>query len=159
MSQYEFSVSVQTRYLPDQSDPDSHQFAFAYTLTIRNTGQIAAQLISRHWIITDSDAHVQEVKGLGVVGHQPLIPPGEQFEYTSWAVIATPVGTMRGEYFCVAEDGERFEAPIAEFALHMAYAAHASLKWTSGVLPRRSLASSGSRGSDAFSFPTMSTRR
>ncbi|SAK90930.1 ApaG protein [Caballeronia glebae] len=124
MSQYEFSVSVQTRYLPEQSDPDSRQYAFAYTLTIRNTGQVAAQLISRHWIITDSNDHVQEVKGLGVVGHQPLLPPGEQFEYTSWAVIATPVGTMRGEYFCVAEDGERFEAPIAEFALHMPRTLH-----------------------------------
>jgi ApaG protein len=124
MSQYEFSVSVETRYLPDQSDPDSRQYAFAYTLTIRNTGQVAAQLISRHWIITDSDGHVQEVKGLGVVGHQPLIAPGEQFEYTSWAVIATPVGTMRGEYFCVAEDAERFEAPIAEFALHMPRTLH-----------------------------------
>lgn len=97
---------------------------FAYTLTIRNTGQVAAQLISRHWIITDSDNHVQEVKGLGVVGHQPLLPPGEQFEYTSWAVIATPVGTMRGEYFCVAEDGERFEAPVPEFALHMPRTLH-----------------------------------
>ena len=111
MSQYEFSVSVQTQYLPEQSEPDAHQFAFAYTLTIRNTGQVAAQLISRHWIITDSDDVVQEVKGLGVVGNQPLLPPGEKFEYTSWAVIATPVGTMRGSYFCVAEDGERFEAP------------------------------------------------
>jgi len=99
MSQYEFSVSVQTQYLPEQSDPDARQFAFAYTLTIRNTGQIAAQLISRHWIITDSDDVVQEVKGLGVVGNQPLLPPGEKFEYTSWAVIATPVGTMRGSYF------------------------------------------------------------
>ena len=76
--------------------PGRHQFAFAYTLTIRNTGQVAAQLISRHWIITDSDEVVQEVKGLGVVGNQPLLKPGENFEYTSWAVIATPVGTMRG---------------------------------------------------------------
>ncbi|CAN7472597.1 Protein ApaG [Caballeronia sp. SBC1] len=124
MSQYEFSVSVQTQYLPEQSDPDARQFAFAYTLTIRNTGQVAAQLISRHWIITDSDDVVQEVKGLGVVGNQPLLPPGEKFEYTSWAVIATPVGTMRGSYFCVAEDGERFEAPIAEFSLHMPRTLH-----------------------------------
>src|ERR1700722_18604783 len=110
MSQYEFSVSVQTQYLPEQSDPDARQFA--------------AELISRHWIITDSDDVVQEVKGLGVVGNQPLLPPGEKFEYTSWAVIATPVGTMRGSYFCVAEDGERFEAPIAEFALHMPRTLH-----------------------------------
>ncbi|QSN60928.1 MULTISPECIES: Co2+/Mg2+ efflux protein ApaG [unclassified Caballeronia] len=124
MSQYEFTVSVETRYMPEQSDPDSRQYAFAYTLTIRNTGQVTAQLISRHWIITDSDNQVQEVKGLGVVGQQPLLAPGEQFEYTSWAVIATPVGTMRGEYFCVADDGERFEAPIAEFALHVPRTLH-----------------------------------
>ncbi len=124
MSQYQFTVSVKTSYLPEQSDPDRRQYAFAYTLTIRNTGQVAAQLIARHWIITDSENHVQEVKGLGVVGHQPLLQPGEQFEYTSWAVIATPVGTMRGAYFCVAEDGERFDAPVDEFALHMPRTLH-----------------------------------
>lgn len=124
MSQYEFSVSAQTRYLPEQSDPEHRQYAFAYTLTIRNTGQVAAQLIARHWIITDSENQVQEVKGLGVVGHQPLLQPGEQFEYTSWAVIRTPVGTMRGAYFCVADDGERFEAPVPEFALQMPRTLH-----------------------------------
>jgi ApaG protein len=124
MSQYQFTVSVKTSYLPEQSDPERRQYAFAYTLTIRNTGQVAAQLIARHWIITDSERHVQEVKGLGVVGHQPLLQPGEQFEYTSWAVIETPVGTMRGSYFCVAEDGERFDAPIDEFALHMPRTLH-----------------------------------
>ena len=124
MSQYEFSVSVETRYLPEQSDPDSRQYAFAYTLTIRNTGQVAAQLISRHWIITDSNNHVQDVKGLGVVGHQPLLPPGEQFEYTSWAVIATPVGTMKGTYNMVADDGTRFDATINEFVLSMPRVLH-----------------------------------
>jgi ApaG protein len=124
MSQYQFSVSAQTRYLPEQSDPERGQYAFAYTLTIRNTGQVTAQLIARHWVITDSESKIQEVKGLGVVGHQPLLKPGEQFEYTSWAVIATPVGTMSGEYFCVAEDGERFETPISEFALQMPRTLH-----------------------------------
>lgn len=124
MNQYQFSVAAQTRYLPEQSDPEHRQYAFAYTLTIRNTGQVPAQLIARHWIITDSEAQIQEVKGLGVVGHQPLLQPGEQFEYTSWAVIATPVGTMRGEYFCVAEDGERFEAPVPEFTLQMPRTLH-----------------------------------
>ncbi len=124
MSQYQFSVSSQTRYLPEQSNPERRQYAFAYTLTIRNTGQVAAQLIARHWVITDSDNQVQEVKGLGVVGHQPLLQPGEQFEYTSWAVIETPEGTMRGSYFCVAEDGERFEAPVPEFALQMPRTLH-----------------------------------
>ncbi|WP_118184973.1 Co2+/Mg2+ efflux protein ApaG [Paraburkholderia phosphatilytica] len=124
MSQYEFSVQAQVRYLPEESDAERRQYAFAYTLTIRNTGQVPAQLIARHWIITDSEQHVQEVKGLGVVGHQPLLKPSEQFEYTSWAVIATPVGTMRGSYFCVAEDGERFEAPVPEFILQMPRTLH-----------------------------------
>jgi ApaG protein len=124
MSQYEFSVSAQVQFLPVESDPERRQYAFAYTLTIRNTGQVPAQLIARHWVITDSEKTVQEVKGLGVVGHQPLLKPGEQFEYTSWAVIATPVGTMRGEYFCVAEDGERFDAPVPEFILRMPRTLH-----------------------------------
>lgn len=124
MSQYEFSVSAQVQYLPDESDPEQRKYAFAYTLTIRNSGQVPAQLISRHWVITDSDETVQEVKGLGVVGHQPLLKPGEQFEYTSWAVIATPVGTMRGAYFCVADDGERFDAPVSEFMLRMPRTLH-----------------------------------
>ena len=124
MSQYELSVSAQTRYLPEQSDPEHRQYAFAYTLTIRNTGQVAAQLIARHWIITDRENHVQEAKGLGVIGQQPLLQPGEQFEYTSWAVLETPIGTMRGAYFCVADDGERFEAPVPEFALHMPRTLH-----------------------------------
>jgi ApaG protein len=117
MSAYEFSVDVQPRYLPEESDPDEGVFAFAYTVTIRNTGRVAAQLISRHWIITDANGRVEEVKGLGVVGHQPLLKPGEGFEYTSWTRLATPRGTMGGSYFCVAEDGERFEAPIPAFSL------------------------------------------
>jgi ApaG protein len=124
MSQYEFTVTVRPQYLPEQSEPDRRQFAFAYTVTIRNTGDIPAQLISRHWVITDSDNRVQEVSGLGVIGHQPFLQPGEQFEYTSWEMVATPVGTMRGEYFCVAEDGARFEAPILEFALTMPRTLH-----------------------------------
>jgi ApaG protein len=124
MSQYEFSVSSQVRYIAEESDPEHRKYAFAYTLTIRNTGQVTAQLIARHWVITDSENRVQEVKGLGVVGHQPLLKPGEQFEYTSYAVIATPVGTMRGEYFCVAEDGERWDAPVPEFVLRMPRTLH-----------------------------------
>jgi ApaG protein len=124
MSQYEFSVASQVRYISEESDPEHRKYAFAYTLTIRNTGQVTAQLIARHWVITDSENRVQEVKGLGVVGHQPLLKPGEQFEYTSYAVIATPVGTMRGEYFCVAEDGERWDAPVPEFVLRMPRTLH-----------------------------------
>ncbi len=121
---YQLSVSVQTRYLGDQSDPSKGQFAFAYTIRITNTGSVPSQLISRHWLITDANGKVIEVKGLGVVGHQPLLAPGQSFEYTSGTQLATPTGTMRGSYFCVADDGERFEAPIAEFSLAMPRTLH-----------------------------------
>jgi ApaG protein len=114
---YEVAVSAATQYLPDQSDEAAGRFAFAYTITIRNAGSVAAQLISRHWIITDAQGLVQEVRGLGVVGAQPLLQPGESFEYTSGASIATAVGTMHGTYQMVAEDGTRFEAPIPQFTL------------------------------------------
>ena len=114
---YAFSVIVQTAYLPDQSSPDDNQYAFAYTVSIRNTGSLAAQLISRHWIITDANNHVHEVKGLGVVGAQPLLQPNQQFEYTSGSVLATPVGSMRGSYKIVAEDGTFFDAEIMPFTL------------------------------------------
>jgi ApaG protein len=116
---YEVNVEVLSRYLPEQSDPGAGKYAFAYDVRITNTGKVAAQIISRHWIITDSNGKVVEVKGLGVVGHQPLLAPGQRFEYTSGSQIGTPTGSMRGSYFCVAEDGERFEAPIGEFALAM----------------------------------------
>ncbi|MCC2974322.1 Co2+/Mg2+ efflux protein ApaG [Massilia sp. IC2-476] len=124
MPAYEFAVSVRTQYLPEQSNPDRDQFVFSYTITIRNTGSIAAQLISRHWVITDASSRVQEVRGLGVVGHQPLLQPGQQFEYTSGTQVATPQGSMYGEFFCVAEDGHRFEAPIPEFVLAQPGALH-----------------------------------
>jgi ApaG protein len=114
---YAFKVSVQTAYLPDQSNPDDHKYAFAYTVTIANVGNIAAQLISRHWIITDANNYVQEVKGLGVVGAQPLLAPGQQFDYTSGTLLATPVGAMRGSYKIVAEDGTFFDAVIEPFTL------------------------------------------
>jgi len=114
---YDIAVSTIAQYLADQSDENAGRFVFAYTITIRNTGAVAAQLISRHWIITDSQGLVQEVRGLGVVGAQPLLQPGERFEYTSGASIATPVGTMRGSYQMVATDGTRFEAAIPEFTL------------------------------------------
>lgn len=121
---YEINVSAQTEYLADQSDPVGGRYVFAYTITVRNTGSITAQLISRHWIITDAEAHVQEVRGLGVVGQQPLLRPGESFEYTSGCALTTPVGTMRGAYQMVAEDGIHFEAPIAEFTLAMPRVLH-----------------------------------
>lgn len=116
-TQYAFSVSVQTAYLPDQSNAEQNKFAFAYTVTITNIGNIAAQLISRHWVITDSHHHVQEVKGLGVVGAQPLLGPSQQFEYTSGTILVTQEGEMRGSYFMVAVDGTPFEAVIEPFVL------------------------------------------
>ncbi len=121
---YEIVVTAESQYLAEQSDPQEGRYVFAYHITIRNTGNIAAQLISRHWIIRDADAHVQEVRGLGVVGHQPLLKPGERFEYTSGCVLTTPVGTMRGSYQMTAEDGTQFEAPIAEFTLSMPRVLH-----------------------------------
>lgn len=117
MNKYVFSVSVQTTYLPDQSNVEESRYAFAYTVSITNTGKIAAQLISRHWIITDANNHIQEVKGLGVIGVQPLLQPMECFEYTSGTVLNTPEGEMRGTYQIIAIDGTQFEANIASFAL------------------------------------------
>ncbi len=124
MPVYDFSVTVRTQYLEDQSNPDKDHFVFAYAITIKNTGDIAAQLIARHWVITDANNKVQEVRGLGVVGHQPLLQPGEQFDYSSGTQIATPQGSMRGEYFCVAEDGHRFEVAIPEFLLSLPRTLH-----------------------------------
>ena len=121
---YEVTVSSQTQFVPEQSDEASDRFVFAYTITIRNTGTVPAQLISRHWIITDARNQMQEVRGLGVIGAQPLLKPGESFEYTSGTAIATPVGTMRGSYQMVAEDGTPFDAPIPEFALSVPRVLH-----------------------------------
>jgi ApaG protein len=124
MAAYEFNVSVRTQYLADQSDPDRSNYVFAYAITIKNTGQIAAQLISRQWLITDANNRIEEVRGLGVVGHQPLLQPGEQFEYTSGSTLKTPQGSMTGKYFCVAEDGEQFEVQIPEFVLSLPRTLH-----------------------------------
>jgi ApaG protein len=121
---HEIAVSAATQYLPDQSDESAGRYVFAYTITIRNAGQVAAQLISRHWIITDAQGLVQEVRGLGVVGAQPLLQPGESFEYTSGTSITTPVGTMRGSYQMLAADGSRFEAAIPEFTLSVPRVLH-----------------------------------
>lgn len=123
-SKYEISVQAKSSFVPDQSDVDSNRFVFAYTITITNTGSVPARLVSRHWIITDSDEKVHEVKGLGVVGEQPFLQPSESFEYTSGASIATPVGSMRGSYQMVAEDGTSFEAPIPQFILSMPRVLH-----------------------------------
>ena len=114
---YHITVAPRATYIPDQSDADAERYAFAYTITITNTGEIPAQLLSRHWVITDANNMVQEVKGQGVVGAQPRLKPGESFEYTSGSLLPTPVGTMRGTYQMVAEDGTHFDAPIPEFTL------------------------------------------
>ena len=114
---YEFDIDVATRYLDEQSEPEQDRYVFAYTIRIHNHGPVPAQLISRHWIITDANGKVQEVRGDGVVGEQPRLEPGEQFEYTSGAVLETPLGTMRGSYRMVDDDGTEFEAPIAYTAI------------------------------------------
>jgi ApaG protein len=124
MAHPEFSSKIVVRPLPEQTDPARERWAYAYTVTIRNSGDVAAQLVARHWQITDHRGHTQEVRGLGVVGHQPLLKPGETFEYTSWAQIGTPQGSMSGSYFGVTEDALWFESPIPEFALADASALH-----------------------------------
>jgi ApaG protein len=121
---YTIEVSTATEYLADQSDESAGRFVFSYTITLRNTGSVAAKLISRHWVITDSQGLVQEVRGLGVVGNQPVLDPGESFEYTSGAAIATSVGTMKGSYQMLATDGTRFEAAIPEFTLSVPRVLH-----------------------------------
>lgn len=121
---YEILVGSTAAFLPDQSDEANERYVFAYTITITNSGTEAAQLISRHWIIADSANQTQEVRGLGVVGEQPLLQPGESFEYTSGTSLATPVGTMRGSFQMVAEDGTKFDAPIAEFVLSVPRVLH-----------------------------------
>lgn len=123
-NKYDIRISVQTAYIPEQSDPVTDRYVFAYTITIANAGMVAAQLISRHWIITDADNVTQEVRGLGVVGEQPLLRPGESFEYTSGTAMATPVGTMRGSYQMVAEDGHKFDTEIPAFTLSMPRVLH-----------------------------------
>ena len=117
MSSYTVQIDVQPQYVADQSHPLQKVFAFAYTITVTNTGTVAAQLISRHWVIQDETGHTEEVKGLGVVGQQPLLRPGESFQYTSGCRLHAPSGTMHGSYFFVAEDGHRFDVPVATFVL------------------------------------------
>ncbi|MFZ5468836.1 MAG: Co2+/Mg2+ efflux protein ApaG [Myxococcota bacterium] len=117
-------VTVRAAYWPDRSVPEASQFAFTYTVEVANIGHSPAKLESRHWIITDATGKVEEVRGAGVVGKQPLLGPGERFEYTSWAMLRTPFGTMRGSYGMVRPGGERFDAKISEFALTQPHALH-----------------------------------
>ncbi|WP_027994500.1 Co2+/Mg2+ efflux protein ApaG [Simplicispira psychrophila] len=117
MPKYQFDVEVQPQYLPEHSHVSAHVFRFAYTITITNAGDMPAQVISRHWVISDSNGHTEEVKGLGVVGQQPLLKPGESFQYSSGCQLHTPSGTMHGSYFCMAEDGTPFTSTIPLFIL------------------------------------------
>ena len=115
--QNKIKVDVETRYIEDQSNPEQNYYVFAYTITIQNAGQQSAQLLTRHWVITDSNQKIQEVRGDGVVGEQPLLKPGEQFVYTSGTMLETSIGTMKGSYQMVADDGSHFDATIDEFVL------------------------------------------
>lgn len=123
-SPYQFEVRVSTQFLDEQSDKDKGPYVFAYTIEIENVGERTAQLLSRHWIITDAHNIVQEVKGDGVVGEQPTLRPGERFEYTSGCPLPTPVGTMKGTYTFVGEGGEQFDVPVPEFLLSMPRVLH-----------------------------------
>ncbi len=116
---YCIDVDVETQYIAEQSLPDQDHFVFAYTITISNSGEMPAQLLRRHWVITDANNKVQEVKGEGVVGEQPYLKPGEQYRYTSGTMLETPVGTMRGSYHMIADDGVEFDADIPSFTLSM----------------------------------------
>src|SRR3989338_3408465 len=121
---YKIDVSVVSRYLPEQSEPEQNRFAFAYTVTIHNAGELPAKLQSRHWVITDGDGHKQEVRGPGVIGQQPLIAPGQSHTYSSGTLLSSRVGTMQGSYQMLADDGKRFDAIIAPFRLAVPGALH-----------------------------------
>jgi ApaG protein len=119
VTDYRIAVDVDTSFVEEQSDPREKRFVFAYTITIKNEGDVPAKLLTRHWIITDANGKVQEVRGEGVVGEQPHLQPGQGFRYSSGAVLETPVGAMQGSYQMVADDGKHFDAPIAPFRLAM----------------------------------------
>jgi len=120
----QFRVEVATQYLPEQSSAADKVYAFAYTVTVYNTGSSTGQLVARHWHITDADGRVEEVRGLAVVGHQPILKPGEQFQYTSWTRLATPRGRMEGTFFCITDDARWFDTPVPAFELSQALALH-----------------------------------
>ncbi|HKK15993.1 MAG TPA: Co2+/Mg2+ efflux protein ApaG [Gammaproteobacteria bacterium] len=123
-NQYDIKVEVDTTYIQEQSEPDDNRYVFAYTITITNKGMLPAQLLSRHWIITDANNKVQEVRGEGVIGEQPYLQPGDSFRYTSAAMIETPVGCMQGEYQMLADDGFEFDAEIPVFNLSTPHTLH-----------------------------------
>ena len=117
MAHPEFTCDIHVQYLPEQSQPPEGPFAFAYTVVIRNTGDVTAQLVARHWLVTNAHGQVDSVRGLAVVGHQPVLKPGEKFEYTSWTRIDTPHGQMAGTFFCMTEDAHPFDAVVPAFQL------------------------------------------
>ncbi|HVB83569.1 MAG TPA: Co2+/Mg2+ efflux protein ApaG [Rhodanobacteraceae bacterium] len=121
---YNITIAVRTRYLAEQSKPAQQRFVFSYTITLRNAGALPARLLSRHWVITDADGKIEEVRGEGVVGEQPWLRPGEGYEYTSGAVLTTSIGTMTGSYQMLADDGTRFDAPIPSFVLSVPRTLH-----------------------------------
>jgi ApaG protein len=122
--QAQFSCAVAPQYIEDQSNPARHEYVFAYTVTIVNSGTVTAQLIARQWVISDATGRTEEVRGLGVVGNQPVLKPGERFEYTSWTRLDTPHGVMQGTFYCMTEDAHTFEAPIAPFTLARSQSLH-----------------------------------
>ena len=124
MAKPEFTCEVRVQYLPEQSHPPEGPYAFAYTVNIRNTGAVTAQLVARHWVVTNADGQREDVRGLAVVGHQPVLKPGEQFEYTSWTRLDTTHGSMQGTFFCMTEDAHPFNAAVPEFALVFPGALH-----------------------------------
>lgn len=117
MSNYDIQISVSTQYIKAESNPEASRYIFSYTITIKNTGDIAAKLLSRHWIITDANNRIQEVRGKGVIGEQPYLKPGDSFQYTSGTMLETPVGSMQGSYQMIADDGHNFDAIIEPFSL------------------------------------------
>jgi ApaG protein len=123
-SSYKIQISSQVKHIAEQSDEADNRFVFSYTITVTNNGESTVQLLGRHWVITDSNNQTQEVRGQGVVGEQPVIKPGQSFEYTSGTVLSTPVGTMTGSYQMVAEDGSKFEAPVPQFVLSVPRVLH-----------------------------------
>ncbi len=123
-SEYKIEIAAQVKHLTEQSDESDNRYVFAYTIILSNNGNSTVQLLSRHWIITDANNQVQEVRGLGVVGEQPVLKPGQSFGYTSGTVLSTPVGTMTGSYQMVAEDGSKFEVPIPQFVLSVPRVLH-----------------------------------
>jgi ApaG protein len=117
MSKYQIKINVETNYIEDESSPEQDHYVFAYTITIKNTGEEGAKLLSRHWIITDADGHIQEVRGKGVIGQQPHLKPGESYTYTSGTMLETAIGFMQGSYEMLADDDTKFDAVISAFRL------------------------------------------